>query len=1244
MNTAPAPNAAAPPGMCPGAVVQGGGGAGAGGGAGGGGSGAGAGGASGGGSGASGSGANGGAADPGAYPLCGTASHPVDVATGRAFTHPIVDFELGGPLPLRFERSASSHAHATDAGLGPSWSHTLGWHIQVRRSGLRVFTDLGTYVDFPLLKPGEEHLGEWGWVLQCHDWGYALDDDDGVWKLFSAARPDSGTWVLTALEDRNRNRIELTYAEDGRHLTEIRDSAGRVLRVKTDHRDHITAIEMKNAPSGGRWVALARYEYDEQGRLQKAFDADGYEAQYAYDDDGRFTWDKARDGLAFVFHYDKLGRCIESYGTYPDRGQRDPSVWQFPDRLHDGGPCKGIHHCRFDYGPGVTFVTDSTQTRNFFPNAHGTLDSFEEGGSVTQATYFPNGHLETLTDPEGGLSKYERDPRGRVTRFTDPLGRETQVERDAMGQPIRVTEPAGGITELYRDARGNLVRYVDPLGATTLYERDARGLVTKVTHPRGGVTTAQYDAEGNLVSVTMPNGGVWHYAYDVFGRQVSVTDPLGHQTHFVYSQRGDLMSVRDALGHVTRYGYDGERHLTQVVSPEGHITKMEWGGYHKLVRRTDANGHKVRLAYNVEGELTHVLNEIGEVHRLFYDMAGRLRGEDTFDGRQLRYRNDGVGRPVHIENGAGEVTELVYNPAGELVERLRHDGAVDQFAYSLNGELVGATTPECQVSFERDLAGQIVREVQVLDGVAHEVSTAWDPEGERTGRRTSLGHVEQVVRDIMGNRVQSDLDGHVVRHTPDALGRELRRDLPGGGALETTFDPLGRVAGRRAMKPVTGPTVGAGEPAWVGPTRGEVTAHKQYRYSPDGELVEAWDKDRGSTTFKYDPVGQLLAMLPPQAQSALQQPQQPAERFTYDPRGNIYEDGAGAPQRVYGPGNRLLRQGNVHFRWASATGPELHVTFTYDPFARRLDKQVFRADAPDTLVRHVRFVWDGDVLAHEVRREAAEAGDPVVEERTYLFEDDGFEPLAHREDEGWVHYANDPIGTPKTLVESRGAAKGTYIHTAWGTLAAQSSGSDTPLRLQGQYLDSESQLRYNRWRYVSSFGGFASPDPLGLATGHNFYSLFPNALGWVDPLGLEWNYRLRDSSGRVYYHGKAGDNVSPAKVMQRHRGNKIRSTGIPRMGPNDVMEQLTERYTEKDTVRGVEQLGSQRTCLDPTNHRGNVIRAAGPRNKKTPARIAAGRAHVADASSDGTVLGLPTLVTHNPNNPRATNARWRDRK
>ncbi|MEM1033288.1 MAG: hypothetical protein AAGN82_23325 [Myxococcota bacterium] len=112
------------------------------------------------------------------------------------------------------------------------------------------------------------------------------------------------------------------------------------------------------------------------------------------------------------------------------------------------------------------------------------------------------------------------------------------------------------------------------------------------------------------------------------------------------------------------------------------------------------------------------------MHELHYDTVGRLRGEDTFDGRQLRYRNDATGRPVYIKNGAEEVTELVYTAAGELTESHRDDGAVDRFFYNANDELTGAVSPDCEVRFERDLAGQIIREVQVVDGVRHEVTRA----------------------------------------------------------------------------------------------------------------------------------------------------------------------------------------------------------------------------------------------------------------------------------------------------------------------------------------------------------------------------------------------------------------------------------------------------------------------------------------------------------------------------------------
>jgi hypothetical protein len=101
--TAPAPNIPPIPGMCPSVAVLGGGGDGGGGGGRGarrGGGGAGAGG-SGGGEGAAGDGR--GAPDPHRYPDCGTVAHPVDVVTGRAFTHPFLIVALPGPLPLLWE-------------------------------------------------------------------------------------------------------------------------------------------------------------------------------------------------------------------------------------------------------------------------------------------------------------------------------------------------------------------------------------------------------------------------------------------------------------------------------------------------------------------------------------------------------------------------------------------------------------------------------------------------------------------------------------------------------------------------------------------------------------------------------------------------------------------------------------------------------------------------------------------------------------------------------------------------------------------------------------------------------------------------------------------------------------------------------------------------------------------------------------------------------------------------------------
>ena len=63
--------------------------------------------------------------------------------------------------------------------------------------------------------------------------------------------------------------------------------------------------------------------------------------------------------------------------------------------------------------------------------------------------------------------------------------------------------------------------------------------------------------------------------------------------------------------------------------------------------------------------------------------------------------------------------------------------------------------------------------------------------------------------------------------------------------------------------------------------------------------------------------------------------------------------------------------------------------------------------------------------------------------------------------------------------------------------------STQPIRFQGQYLDEESGLHYNRYRYYSpKQQRFINQDPIGLVGGTNHYQYAPNPVNWVDPMGL----------------------------------------------------------------------------------------------------------------------------------------------
>ncbi|WP_431625927.1 RHS repeat-associated core domain-containing protein, partial [Enterobacter kobei] len=105
----------------------------------------------------------------------------------------------------------------------------------------------------------------------------------------------------------------------------------------------------------------------------------------------------------------------------------------------------------------------------------------------------------------------------------------------------------------------------------------------------------------------------------------------------------------------------------------------------------------------------------------------------------------------------------------------------------------------------------------------------------------------------------------------------------------------------------------------------------------------------------------------------------------------------------------------------------------------------------------------------------------------------------------WFHC--QPNGTPERMTDIEGQVRWEGVNSAWGKLLRESetqvSGYSQNLRMQGQYLDRETGLHYNLFRYYDpDCGRFTQQDPIGLAGGINLYQYAPNALGWMDPWGL----------------------------------------------------------------------------------------------------------------------------------------------
>lgn len=1133
--TAPVPNIPAIPGMNPGIFILGGGGDGGGSGAGGGkgkGGKQGAGGknggkdANGGGKGAGSCGAGSGGGCPNPKHGGGGKTHagdPVDPVNGRVYTIVQTDLPLVGPFVFPLQRAYSSFACERDVGLGPGWSHSLAWSIELRRRTMVIRPAFGEPVitELPAIGQTATILGV-GRLRRDEGVILLVDADDSAVHVFQPSElPDE--YRLTSIGDQAGNRIVLEYGPKGQ-LSGLIDSAGRRALVRYGASGKIEGFELVTGQ--GRRVGYRRYEHDDRGDLIAAVDAEGRRVTFAYDAEHRLTDQTMPSGLAVHFRYDGAGRCVE---TWTDRGdQPDPALADdVPAVLSDGvTPARGMLHVRMEYGDGVTVVHDSRSGRRIDHNAAGNVD-LVSGVWVDSLKYDEQGHVAAYEDANGRAVHYRRDAAGRVVEVTGPDGAVANRTYDVAGNLTEITSALGTAVRYSYDPAGNLLQASDALGSLLRCTYDARGMRVTAEMPDGAVTRLAYDAESNVVAVTEPDGKTRHIEVDDLGRVTAFTDEEGHRTAYRYDRTSALRGITFPNGGVASFDLDPDGNLARYVAPDGGAWQIHWGGYQCVHAVEKPTGEVMRFRYDREGNLVRVINERGEEHRIERDGGGRVVAEQHFDGRRHRYQLDPAGLLLGVQNGAQELTEIARDHEGRVVKRQFDDGSHDTFESDAAGRLIRADSGAVVCEWEYDARGNVVREKQTQGDRTVTIETTYDAANRRASMRTSLGHAVSWERDRLGRATRLHLDrGATIERTFDGLGREVLRSLPRGGHILCRYDAIGCLVERRVAGPHGAPSSLA--PEWVGALPPGTTFAEALACSPAGDVIERTKSDGSRERIAYDLAGRVVERTPRSGEREVYAYQ--GGGLTLEPRG---------PEREYGRGGALLSRGGRMYsydaegrRAAVTEGESRPARYEYDgrgmlaavtlPDGRRVEhvydsqsrRVLKRVREPSGAVLETRFTWSGEELIHEETHRLSPGAQPLpVSERWYVFDGNGV-ILAHRErtfpagvaEEGdWVHYVRGPSELPELLVAGDGAILARLRATVWGDLTHEpGAAARTPWRFPGQYHDDELGLCQNRFRfYDPAVGLYITPDPLGLAGQLAPYEYADSRpLRLIDPDGL----------------------------------------------------------------------------------------------------------------------------------------------
>ena len=1066
-------------------------------------------------------------------------SNPVHAATGAKVLggDDDLDFVLPGLLPIDWQRVYNSRDERQGSLFGAGWSVPYEVCVDVlphpEGGDTLVYTDeQGRPIDMGTIPLGGAvfSAGEGLAVRRHRDGPLLIESDDGVYRLFEATPANPSRLRLSQLGDRNDNRIHLDY-DDAGCLVRLRDTFDLVQVELIRDQGHLTHIE-RLYPDQRREV-LVSYDYDAADNLTQVRDATGQvQRRFAYDSGRRMVEHQLPTGL----------RCFYDWALI------EGLEWRVVRHWTDEGD---TYQFDYDLQAGTTRITDGLQRVSIrhWNTQHQIIQYSDNLGQTWLFEWNDERQLLNATDPQGGCYAYSYDESGNLIGETDPLGRsDSTLWLEHWALPLVETDAADNSWQYRYDQRGNCIAETDPLGYITRYRYDAHGQVVEIIDATGKSKKLRWNPFGQLVEHIDCSGYPTRFSYDERGYLQVITDALGERTQFSYDAQGRLLSSQLPDGRTEQYQRDASGQLVGYTDPAGHTTLYQNNRRGQVRQRTDAHGRQVQFGYDSYGRLQALVNENGESYRFAWDAGDRLTEQQDLDGSAKRYDYDLLDNitavtaiPAPYGSGLAVVPETLPAPivhrlerdaVGRLVAKTTDDGRTD-YSYDAVDQLTAVTFTDLQgktqvLAFAYDAVGQLLAEQSTSGNLQHH----YDELGNLIQTQLPDGRLLNRLYYGSGHLHQINLDGQVISDFErDRLHREVLR-TQGQLSTRSEYDRSGRLRSRQRRL--------NSQPSLM-----SASAQKHFEYDPADNLVGKLDQQPAAQhrqLLHYDATGRIIA-----SQDSLHGQR---ETFAYDAAANLLDGPqAGAGLVVH---NKLLTYQDKRYRYdafgrmiekrsakrgvqrfaydAESRLVEVRnengsvVRMAYDPLGRRVEKTEHGSDGYP--LGETRFMWDGLRLLQEHKHSQSSL---------YVYEDEGYQPLARVDGAGPLqkirYYHNDLNGLPEQLTETDGHSVWQATYRVWGNTLEEVREpyyiEEQNLRFQGQYLDRETGLHFNTFRfYDPDVGRFTTPDPIGLLGGFNLYQYTPNPLTWMDPLGLSCSSDAKKLGGRL---GKA-----PSKDYRAH--------------------------------------------------------------------------------------------------------------